>query len=301
VILLPLPTDGTDEAFKFVREAIRGYPELYFSNLVIFGEGPSEEIVLKRVFEAHGTPLDAHFISIVPLGGRHVNHFWRLLHALGIPYLTLLDLDHEKEGAGWGRIQYVRDQLVALHGADSDFLALESNSSDEKYLSDDEYDTLHRHSTKEVTLLSGWREYFASTFDVYFSHPLDLDLSLLQAFPDIYKDLIVPPQRGPQLPDSDDDDYDKAIDARVKQVLAADFAKAAPDLGQTYSKVQRELFPWYKYFFIDGSKPVTHMRAMIQIEPDRLKADLPATLKSLLTRAQVLTKPTIEEADVATS
>ncbi len=85
---LRLPTNNVDEAFKYVREAVRGHPELYFARLVILGEGPSEEIVLRKLFEASGTPLDAYFISVVPLGGRHVNHFWRLLNGLGIPYIT---------------------------------------------------------------------------------------------------------------------------------------------------------------------------------------------------------------------
>ncbi len=70
---VPLPdVDSDDQAFKYVREAVRGYPELYFARLVIFGEGPSEEIILRRLFEASGAPLDTHFISVVPLGGRHV-------------------------------------------------------------------------------------------------------------------------------------------------------------------------------------------------------------------------------------
>ncbi len=116
---LSLPADKTDESFKYVREAIRGYPELYFSRLVVLGEGASEEIILRKAFEASGSPVDSLFVSVVPLGGRHVNHFWRLLHSLKIPYVTLLDLDREKEGAGWGRLRYVRDQLVALHGSES--------------------------------------------------------------------------------------------------------------------------------------------------------------------------------------
>jgi putative ATP-dependent endonuclease of OLD family len=300
VIRLPLPQDGTDEAFKYVREAIRGYPELYFSSLVILGEGPSEEIVLKHVFEAHGTPLDAHFISIVPLGGRHVNHFWRLLHGLQIPYLTLLDLDHEKEGAGWGRIQYVRDQLVGLHGASSPQLQFPVDGGGTGTLSDRSYDTLHANAASNTALLTGWLRFCRSQYDVFFSHPLDLDLSLLEAFPDIYKGLIVSPQRGPQLPSPSDPGYLAAIDARVKQVLAADVANASPQLGNTYSSAQRALFPWYKYFFIDGSKPVTHMRAMIQIDKEHLIAALPETLTALVARAQALAQvPQPEDANAA--
>lgn len=93
--------DRQDDAYKFVREAVQSYPELYFSRLVILGEGDSEEIVLPRLLRCIGINLDEASTSIVPLGGRHVNHFWRLLGGLGIPFVTLLDLDVGRhEGGG---------------------------------------------------------------------------------------------------------------------------------------------------------------------------------------------------------
>ena len=101
-----------DDAHKFVREAVQAFPEIYFSRLVVLGEGDSEEIVLPRLLQVKGAPVDESAISIAPLGGRHVNHFWRLLSALKIPYLTLLDLDVARHQAGWGRIKYVNDQLA---------------------------------------------------------------------------------------------------------------------------------------------------------------------------------------------
>lgn len=296
VVELALPEDGTDEAYKYVREAIRGYPELYFASLVILGEGPSEEIVLKRIFEANGTPLDSHFVSLVPLGGRHVNHFWRLLHGLGVPYLTLLDLDREKEGAGWGRIQYVRDQLVALHGSESAAITWPLEDGGTGSLANAQWDSLASSAVSNIKDMEDWIGYFQSTFGIYFSRPLDLDLSLLEAFPALYKGLIVPPQRGPQLPAEGSPEYPAAIDSRVKQVLAADASKAAPALGSTYSAEQRALFPFYKYFFVDGSKPVTHMRAMIAIENEVLIAGLPPVLRDLLLAAKKLVKPLAEQA-----
>ena len=44
-----------------------------------------------------------------PISGRHVNHFWRLLNDLEIPFITLLDLDRERDGGGWGRIKYANN------------------------------------------------------------------------------------------------------------------------------------------------------------------------------------------------
>lgn len=107
---ITLPEE-VDEAHKYVREAVKAYPELYFARMVILCEGDSEEIVLPRLCELAKVSVDPSFVSIVPLGGRHVNHFWRLLTDLSIPYVTLLDLDRERETGGWARVKYVLDQL----------------------------------------------------------------------------------------------------------------------------------------------------------------------------------------------
>lgn len=101
-----------EDAAKYVREGVQAFPELYFSRFVILGEGDSEEVVLPRLLSARGILADDASISIVPLGGRHVNHFWRLLNALGIPHATLLDLDLARYQGGWGRIKYAAKQLL---------------------------------------------------------------------------------------------------------------------------------------------------------------------------------------------
>lgn len=278
---IPLPADTIDEAFKYVREAVRGFPELYFAHLVILGEGPSEQIVLRRLFEASGTPLDKHFISVVPLGGRHVNHFWRLLHGLEIPYLTLLDLDREKEGAGWGRVQYVRDQIVRLY---------DSGQKVPFGLAESKYEKLSENPDTDTANMDKWLSFFAKNLGVFFSSPLDLDFSMLEAFPATYKGL-APPPKGPRLPAQGAPNYMEAVIKRMKQVLAADFADAPDDLGSTYMEAQQKLFSWYKYLFVDGSKPVTHMRALLSIDNKSLATNAPETLKELVKRAGELIVP----------
>jgi putative ATP-dependent endonuclease of the OLD family len=287
---VPLPSDDTDEAFKYVREAVRGFPELYFARLVILGEGASEDIVLRRVFKASGTPLDTHFISVVPLGGRHVNHFWRLLHGLEIPFLTLLDLDREKEGAGWGRIQYVRDQLVMLFGSEHEALRFKIEKGKFRSLGEKTYDELGKKSDTETADIDAWISFFAKQFGVFFSSPLDLDFAMLEAFPAAYKGL-APAPRGPRLPAHGTPGYQDAVVQRMKQVLAADASKAPASLGSTYTEAQQELFAWYKYLFVDGSKPVAHMRALLKIDDASLAAQAPDTLKQLVGRARVILAP----------
>lgn len=118
VTKIEMPPDTKGEAHKFVREAVQAYPEVYFSRLVILGEGDSEEIVLPRLLAAKGLLVDEAAITIASLGGRHVNHFWKLLTGLKIPYVTLLDLDVARFGGGWGRIKYVATQMKKQRPSD---------------------------------------------------------------------------------------------------------------------------------------------------------------------------------------
>jgi len=261
---LALPADGSDEAFKYVREAVRGYPELYFSRLVVLGEGPSEEIVLRRMFEVSGTPLDDHFVSVVPLGGRHVSHFWRLLTELGIPYITLLDLDREKEGAGWTRIHYVRQQLLELHKPESEALEFTDHGGVRRTIADAAYDELGKNDDRsDLESMDVWLDILRERFHVFFCSPLDLDFSMLESFPDIYRGQ-APKGGGPRLP-ADAPERADGVRNRMLQVLAADATSAPSELGSSYTNEQVELFPWYKYLFVDGSKPVAHMRAMVAL------------------------------------
>lgn len=284
---LPLPSDETDESFKYVREAVRGFPELYFSRLVILGEGASEEIVLRRLFEANGAPLDTHFVSVVPLGGRHVNHFWRLLHGLEIPFLTLLDLDREKQGAGWGRVQYVRNQLVKLYSCEDETLNFRCKSGNVRNLGEKVFENLKSRPDNDTDRMDNWINLFKSQFRVFFSTPLDLDLAMLESFPDAYKGL-APPPRGPRLPAPDASEYQAATKQRMRQVLASDATSAPTTLGSTYTQTQQELFAWYKYLFVDGSKPVAHMRALLAINDEPLRVNAPEVLRQIVEAASVL-------------
>ena len=71
--------EGEVEALKFVREAVRTYPELYFARFTVLGEGASEEVVLPQLADALGFAIDRSFVAVVPLGGRHVNHQARIV------------------------------------------------------------------------------------------------------------------------------------------------------------------------------------------------------------------------------
>lgn len=286
---IPLPPKSSgDEAYKFIREALQGYPELYFSRLVILGEGPSEEILLRKVFEFSGYPLDINFISVAPLGGRHVNHFWKLLDGLKIPYITLLDMDLGKEHGGWERVQYIRDQLVKLHAESLDKLEFKTDDGNTSSLADSAYDNYFSNKKNEAILKNdAWLNYFAEQFSVFFSAPLDIDFAMIESFLPHYKAIISDDgRRGPNLPSFNDAKFLPECEKRMKQVLSSSPEDIPQTLLAAYSDEQKKLFPWYKYLFVEGSKPATHMRALLKISKKDWDEKKPACLSSLITAAK---------------
>lgn len=277
VAALELPPDA-HEACKYVRQAVQAFPELYFSRLVILGEGDSEEIVLPRVAAVHGLVVDAAFVSVVPLGGRHVNHFWRLLRALEIPYVTLLDLDIGREGGGWGRIKNACQQLLAL-GVPREQLLKMKTTGGTKVMPDDELARMHTRPTN-IDKLAPWQT-MLEQYDVFFSSPLDLDFLMLSTFTTEYQGT-VPVGRGPNIP-LDIDKREQRI-ARAVNVVLGD----AADAGATYNATQKELLPWYSYLFLQQGKPSTHLLALSLLDDSSLETRTPPVLTRLVKRAKGL-------------
>lgn len=243
--------DTADEAHKFVREAVQAFPEVYFSRLVVLGEGDSEEIVLPRLLQAKGVPVDESAVSIAPLGGRHVNHFWRLLSGLQIPYLTLLDLDVARYQAGWGRIKYVNDQLKKIDPSGG----LPSRWKISKW-DDDEVPVRTHHFFDD-----GKADVFEKLEEmgIFFSYPLDLDFSMLLAYPNAYGVVEEEPD-----------------ESTFKAVLG----KSHHDASQ-YSEDEQQLFGTYHRSFKLGSKPAAHIEALAELADEELLANLPASLNRL--------------------
>lgn len=237
--------EKNDEAHKFVREAVQSYPEIYFSRLVILGEGDSEEIILPRILQAKGIPVDEYGITIAPLGGRHVNHFWRLLSSLEIPYLTLLDLDVARYQGGWGRIKYVNDKLKTF----SPEKALPSDYGIPKWDNEEHKILEYTHYLEELER-SG----------VFFSQPMDIDFAMLKSFQSHYEAKQTPPDH-----------------VAIKQVLGNNYF----DKTQ-YDDSELALFNSYYKIFKLGSKPSSHIDALSRISQDDLNSLMPNSLKRLV-------------------
>ena len=219
---IQLPEES-DVAYKFVREAVQAFPEIYFSRMVVLGEGDSEEIVLPRIFSAKDIPVDESAITIAPLGGRHVNHFWRLLSQLGIPYVTLLDLDVGRFSGGWGRIKYVNDKLAEF----SPDKTLPENYRIPDWNNGQYLVREYSHYLSEL-----------EQRDVFFSYPMDLDFSMLKAYPSEFE-----LEDTEELPD---------------EKLIASVLGKSHHRPEQYSEDEQKLFASYHKLFKLGSKPANH-------------------------------------------
>ncbi|MFC5789151.1 DUF2813 domain-containing protein [Agromyces tardus] len=248
-----LPTTS-DETAKYVREAVLAFPELYFSRLVVLGEGDSEQIVLPRVLAAAGIAEDDASVSVVPLGGRHVNHFWRLLDELGIPHVTLLDLDSGRHQGGWGRVRNALKQFNKLNAG---------SFTDAQISGLPAWDAAADFPVyNDVNFKDGHGPVYAlEQKSVYFSNPVDLDLMMLEAFPDAY---------GVEV-----------VGTPEEKTIAAVLGKSHANEDHIPEDTL-ELFDDYHRLFDLKSKPASHLKAMAALTDAELLAELPAVLSRLV-------------------
>lgn len=291
--------------YKFIKEAVKAYPELYFAKLIILGEGDSEEIILPKIWSAKKNDIDISGISVVPLGGRHVNHFWRLLSDLKIPYITLLDLDKEREGGGWGRIKYALDQLIKNRIKKEELLLVDS-----QVLSDEDFAVMYNWDINDTSLLKMWIEHLEK-YNVFFSAPLDIDFLMLEQYGDIYKGLLTPTE-GPRLTVNDNGqksqkfikdienvnnpypEYEERVRDAVKKTL-----KSCGGDGNTYSETQKKLMVWYTYFFLNRGKPSTHIEAFLDIFNGDEAPQIPPVFERIITKAEKVLEDAKNEVCIA--
>ena len=295
---IKLPKE-TQESYKYIKGAIQAYPELYFAKLVILGEGDSEELLLPKIFDLLGKEIDSAQISIVPLGGRHVNYFWKLLNSLKIPHITLLDFDNERYGGGWGRVQYAIQQLLKIGIARNDLVKMK----DGRVLSDQDIARISSYQISDILSepLLSWINHLEK-FNVFFSAPLDIDFLMLQYYKDYYLKTLST-NEGPVVSYTDENSNNKKIKLtkmdrtndyqligfknRISEAIQATLKdKSGP--GDSFTEEEKELMIWYQYFFLGRGKPTTHMQFLSLISDEELIKSLPSVFEKIVERAKKL-------------
>lgn len=271
--------EKSDEAYTYIKEAVKAYPDLYFSKLVILGEGDSEEIILPKLLSASDIFLDDFNISIVPLGGRHVNHMWKLLNDLSIPHVTLLDLDRERNGGGWGRIKYVLKQLDANNRISEELLKVKRplGSKKIKYTyTMKKIENFHKRKVEHIKSMNVWINKLEKE-DIFFSYPLDIDFSMLKEFEAEYHSTM---SQGPRnIGDEQSTEFNSKLEDSIKATL-----KSIAAAAKTYSYEEQKIMIWYNSLFLGRGKPSTHIAALKDINKAILIDKAPAELIRLVRR-----------------
>lgn len=260
---IELPS-GATEAAKFIRGALLAFPELYFARFVVLVEGDSERIVIPALAQAEGLMLDPSFVAIVPIGGRHVQYFWKLLESLSIPYATLLDLDLGRNGGGYGRLFTIFGQLIA-NGKDPATL-LETDRGVAKL------EDIKGWDSSNWKNLKSWIAVAEDQGSVFYSAPLDLDMEMLAAFPDAYK-AIITKSGGPSLTP------DEAVEVVLGKGGNGILDYKAAEFGD-----YKNHMPAYRYHFLTRSKPATHIQALAHLDDKSLKKGMPEVYRRLIQR-----------------
>jgi energy-coupling factor transporter ATP-binding protein EcfA2 len=242
---LQLPA-GDPDARRYVRLAVKAFPEIYFARFVILAEGDSEQIVIPWLAEQLDFPLDRAFVPIVPLGGRFVSHFWRLLENLGTPYATLLDLDAGRQHGGKNTIAYVVGELAAIGRDLQDNPSVILGEIDPAAIDHIDEADLVTSDQAHPWLTALRRE------NVFFSSPIDLDFAMLLCFQGAYK-VARPGGHGPRLGPND-------IASKKAVTLKTEGKPALYDAEWDHA------FGWYPYLFLSASKPEAHITALSRIE-----------------------------------
>jgi predicted ATP-dependent endonuclease of OLD family len=232
-LLLPQPAE---EAFKYIKEAIRNYPELYYSKGVILVEGDSESIGIPRIIEVKRESTDFAMISVVPIGGKFVNHFWRLLDQLNIPYVTLLDYDIFKHIVD--PVVYVCKEYISL----SKPLELDDERVDLENV-----EAFSEYSYSDLKRIISQLE----AFDIFFSFPLDFDYLMLSQFEERYQNL--KEGRPRVLAHREEDDFNEKLMEYIQKIFDNDI----DDIDDDELNFDKELLAWHRYLF-SKNKPFIH-------------------------------------------
>lgn len=261
---LPLPNKGSAED-NFLHQVILANPEIYFARLVIIGEGDSEKIVIPRIAEALGISLDPSFVAFVPIGGRHAQHLWKLIVGLNIPCLTLLDFDLGRHNAGMGRVKNALGWLAEAGSTIDPSIDIPENVA------------------LTPGMVDSWMKWLRS-YGVFYSTYLDLDMMMVQAFPDAYQ-----PTKN--------FDATKIEPAKLARAVFGESGPGITDLQRIgVSYTDKELFT-YKNLFKSRSKPASHYEALASLESKTIQDNCPEPLRALIEAANSILSPSTPAAN----
>ena len=179
----------------------------------------------------------------------------------------LLDLDLGRDGGGYGRVKTAIENLIEVGVDRKKLLGTTMESSPPSSL---------RQCTSGRSMTSIISKDWVGSLrqhNVFFSSPLDLDMMMLEAFPDADA-AIIPKGGGPDL--------------TVEEAAVAVLKGKGAGLTIYTGKLEdiRALIPAYRYHFLTHSKPATHLQALSPLRRKVLSDGTPQILREVLMHVQ---------------
>ena len=173
----------------------------------------------------------------------------------------------------FGRVKAIIGHLIEMGTPRETLLNIQGG----KVLSLEEFEAMSGWDSSDAETLASWIARLRE-FGVYFSEPLDLDMSMLAAYPEAYKKCI-PAGGGPKTD----------ADAAAKVVLG----EGGPGFGAYKGALAElgKLMPSYRYHFLTHSKPATHLQAFVHLDDAALKKGMPEAYRVLIEHVSSKLKP----------
>lgn len=188
-VQLLMPDDETEKAY--IAEVLDTFPELLTADTIIFTASASDRIILEKFARLSGIDFFINNIASVPLAGKSVSSLWKIAEQLKIPYVTLLDLDHQHPGGDWEQISAVLD---AGTGSGKPLPAAEGS-----------YEPVNigilRQSPIDLPSEMIWLEWLKENWQIFISAPQDLNYLMFQTFLPEYRELF------PELDQQNDESF----------------------------------------------------------------------------------------------
>lgn len=212
---------------------------------------------------------------------------------LKIPHITLLDLDRERDGGGWGRIKYAIEQLIKNGVPKSELLQIKGG-----LMSDEQFSQMDSWDVTDTKTMQSWID-MLENHNVFYSTPLDIDFLMLENLGENYI-LLLDKNEGPRIEierdgvktrvniqDIDEGMFTDELQMRISKDVSNTLKECGGD-GKTYTEEQKKWMMWYNYFFLNRGKPSTHIAVLSQMSDEDFRMNTPSIIQRIIKRIEEL-------------
>lgn len=153
-----------------LAQQIMSSPAFQSAKMILIVKGAAEKLVLTHFLQLYGSLKKQIFVWALE-SEVSASDAWVFLRRLGMPCISLMDLEMGSQEGGWYRVKFLLRKILAMEGKVGDVT--------------EEMIAELPHWDDPATGMERWMA-FLERYGIFFCGPLDFDYTLLQAFPKAY-------------------------------------------------------------------------------------------------------------------